>query len=334
MKTMTENIRKAVAMFLMLLSICSVLTMIAGSSAYACSECPNSSALDAVGDDIKYPKQKSYLREYEYKVVHAPHAEAVYFYWAPKADQDHRRPFNILENTTVTVLARENGLSCVITEDKRGRIVSGWITTTNLYDFCDDSYIEMQERVRREDEAKKAANNAANNASVITAPTKDFTSSVFYAHFLSCRESGDGWDIEVNRVTWDWLPDSLVCNFEVGSKVNIRGRIYTVERIKTDSIVFIGGSSMIPTSIDPENLDKTGSKGWLLLNEGGNVIEYEVGRISLHLPASASMINNMTFEHINVNHPDDLSSYSNSGFEVLVKHTQGAVYYIEGVYTP
>ncbi len=327
MKNITRYARRTLAMLLMLICVCSTLSTLTGTAAYACNEVPSFADLDLIGDDIEYPQPQSYLSKYEYMVVHAPHAVGLRMYSAPVANKELRRPFIIQEGAAVTVIARENGYSCVITENNKGNVVSGWLNSNHLYDYGDDSYREVQENARYDDALKKAETELF----VFDAPEKVFDdNTVFYANVLSCKETGSGWVALVERITWDWLPDSFVENLEAGSKVNIHSCVYTVMSISSDKIVFTDGSYMIPTSVDPEHLDNKDSKGWLLCNKDGNAASYVAYKTKVTIPESAVMVNNTTNKNALVGCFTELSSpygYIHAVFRV----SNGEAYYIESI---
>lgn len=140
MKTLIKKLASALCIFALFAALCTQFSAPAYAEYTLPDYIPNAVILSSVGDCITYPKNSSYLSQSEVKVVKAPKGVAVYFYTAPKAEKEYRRSFNIEDGAIVTVLARENGLSCVITENSRGTMVAGWITSTNLVDLCTAYY--------------------------------------------------------------------------------------------------------------------------------------------------------------------------------------------------
>ncbi len=97
---------------------------------------PSKKDLDAVGDNIIYPKASSYLDTYETMCVKSTKGQGIYAYWAPDADEEYRKTDAILEATEVTVLARENGMSCIIFINQRDHKHAAWVNSERLvYDY-------------------------------------------------------------------------------------------------------------------------------------------------------------------------------------------------------
>ncbi len=97
---------------------------------------PSKKDLDTVGDNIIYPKTSSYLDTYETMYVKSTKGQGIYAYWAPDADEEHRKTDAILEETKVTVLARENGMSCIIFINQRDHQHAAWVNSERLvYDY-------------------------------------------------------------------------------------------------------------------------------------------------------------------------------------------------------
>jgi len=97
-------------------------------------EVPGDKALNAIGDKIIYPK--AYLSEYETMYVKSTKGEGIYAYWAPSTDEEYKKIDAILEATEVTVLARENGMSCVIFINQRDHRHAAWVNSERLvYDY-------------------------------------------------------------------------------------------------------------------------------------------------------------------------------------------------------
>lgn len=97
---------------------------------------PSKKDLDAVGDNIIYPKASSYLDAYETMYVKSTKGQGIYAYWAPDADEGYRKTDAILEATEVTVLARENGMSCIIYINERDHQHAAWVNSERLvYDY-------------------------------------------------------------------------------------------------------------------------------------------------------------------------------------------------------
>lgn len=86
------------------------------------------------GKDIAYPKETSYLDQYEIKYVNSKKGNAIYVYWMPDGKDEHKRGFTLPEKTEVIVLARENGFSCCTFMLSNGKEYIGWVGTALLGD--------------------------------------------------------------------------------------------------------------------------------------------------------------------------------------------------------
>ena len=64
--------------------------------------------------------------------VKSSQGNSIYLYWAPIGDAAHRRVHYVFEKTEVTVLARENGFSCIIYTNDAGNKISGWVASEYL----------------------------------------------------------------------------------------------------------------------------------------------------------------------------------------------------------
>ena len=93
---------------------------------------PSITDLDSVvQENITYPLYSSYLKAYELQYVQAPGGRTVYTYYAPFEDANRRKNDLLYEGTEVTVLARENGMSCVTYQNGLHRYAA-WVKSTNL----------------------------------------------------------------------------------------------------------------------------------------------------------------------------------------------------------
>ena len=93
---------------------------------------PSKDDILAIGENLVYPQAKSYLSEYETMYVKSEKGHSIYVYYAPKATESNRRSFFAYEGDEVTVLARENGLSCILFPDANGNTHVGWVNSQHL----------------------------------------------------------------------------------------------------------------------------------------------------------------------------------------------------------
>ena len=84
------------------------------------------------GKDIVYPKETSYLDQYETMYVKSKNGNAIFVYWNPKGDDQYKRGFTLPEKTEVVVLARENGFSCCTFTLSNGKRYIGWLASNLL----------------------------------------------------------------------------------------------------------------------------------------------------------------------------------------------------------
>ena len=95
---------------------------------------PSVTDIIATGDDkvIQLPKAKSYLSSYQIMFINAPRGNSVYMYKAPRADKSIRLIDDGYHGVKVTVLANENGLSCVLFHTQSNKLRAAWINSANL----------------------------------------------------------------------------------------------------------------------------------------------------------------------------------------------------------
>lgn len=94
--------------------------------------CPSSYDLSAIGDDIVYPEENSYLASYETMYVRSEKGHSIYVFWDSSGNMEHRRNRSLYEGDQVTVLARQDGYSCVIACNDSGEQFSGWVASSLL----------------------------------------------------------------------------------------------------------------------------------------------------------------------------------------------------------
>ena len=102
---------------------------------------PGVSDIIATGDDkvIQLPKSKSYLPSYQIMFVNASKGNSVYMYKSPWADKSNRLMDDAYHGSKVTVLANENGLSCILFTTQSNKQRAAWINSANLsWDFPGD----------------------------------------------------------------------------------------------------------------------------------------------------------------------------------------------------
>ncbi len=108
------------------------------SASSAPSKTPSEEDLRAIRDDVKfpnkivYPQKNSYLSAYETMYVKSSKGHSIYLYWSPNAKNEYKRNHFVYEAAEVTVLARENGMSCIIFYNDAGAPISGWVVSSNL----------------------------------------------------------------------------------------------------------------------------------------------------------------------------------------------------------
>lgn len=84
------------------------------------------------GEVIAYPESESYLSSYETKYVKAPKGHSIYVFWKPNGSDSYRRKYLLYEADEVTVLACEDGFSCVIFTSNDGKRNIGWVNSDLL----------------------------------------------------------------------------------------------------------------------------------------------------------------------------------------------------------
>ena len=100
------------------------LMMVMIPSAFACAPGPND--LWGCNDQIQYPKSQNWLDNYETKYLKTQYGVRAYLRYCPSADSDYYD--YVYEAAKVTVMARENGYSLVMTADG----MAGWVTSSLL----------------------------------------------------------------------------------------------------------------------------------------------------------------------------------------------------------
>ena len=93
---------------------------------------PSKDDIAALGENVVYPQNSSYLSDYETMYVKSDKGHSIYVYFAPKVSESNRRSYFAYEGDEVTVLARENGLSCVLFPDSYSNIHVGWVNSKHL----------------------------------------------------------------------------------------------------------------------------------------------------------------------------------------------------------
>ena len=93
---------------------------------------PSKDDIVALGENVVHPQNSSYLSEYETMYVKSEKGHSIYVYFAPKVSEDNRRSYFAYEGDQVTVLARENGFSCVLFPDSYGNMHVGWVNSKHL----------------------------------------------------------------------------------------------------------------------------------------------------------------------------------------------------------
>ena len=95
---------------------------------------PSIADVQAFGAEITYPKEESYLAEYETMYVRLLGVKSTRVYWRAVSRDDYLRntKFNLYEGDEVLVLARESGMSCVIYTASDGKTHICWVSSGNL----------------------------------------------------------------------------------------------------------------------------------------------------------------------------------------------------------
>lgn len=81
---------------------------------------------------IQFPKDSSYLSDYETMYVKSGRGHSIYLYFAPTGYEEHRRSHYVYEGWEVTVLAREGNFSCIIYSGEDGTQFCGWVYSKYL----------------------------------------------------------------------------------------------------------------------------------------------------------------------------------------------------------
>ena len=92
---------------------------------------PSDETLAPFGAVIVYPKDASYLPHSKTKFVQLEALDNIPVYWDPD-NTSRKRMYVLYDNDMVTVLAEQNGLSCVIFTDTAGQQQIGWVSSTFL----------------------------------------------------------------------------------------------------------------------------------------------------------------------------------------------------------
>jgi len=96
------------------------------------AKAPSEEDVKVFGTEITYPQTESYLSDYETMYVKSYSGHSIYVFYKANVDEQFRRRFYLYEGDEVTVLARENGLSCVIFTASDGEEHIGWVNSANL----------------------------------------------------------------------------------------------------------------------------------------------------------------------------------------------------------
>ena len=92
---------------------------------------PSEEDLKGSTEKLVHPDVMNWLQEYETQYVKTKYGNLAYLRYAPEEDSDHYD--TVTEREMVTVLARQNGFTLVLTE----RGIAGWVTSkvlVNQYD--------------------------------------------------------------------------------------------------------------------------------------------------------------------------------------------------------
>ena len=93
---------------------------------------PSEADILPFGEVIAYPRKNSYLPAYETMYVKSERGSSVYVYWKDNGASEYRRRFVVYEANEVTVLARQDGFSCIIFKDQNGNDQIGWVNSDFL----------------------------------------------------------------------------------------------------------------------------------------------------------------------------------------------------------
>ena len=93
---------------------------------------PSEADILPFGEVIAYPRKDAYLPAYETMYVKSERGSSVYVYWKDNGASEYRRRFVVYEANEVTVLARQDGFSCIIFKDQNGNDQIGWVNSDFL----------------------------------------------------------------------------------------------------------------------------------------------------------------------------------------------------------
>ncbi len=97
------------------------------------SSAPSAADVSQFGNEIAYPNKNSYLPGYETMYVKSGKGHSIYVYVSSTGGEANRRKnYYCYEGDAVTVLARENGMSCVIFVAGNGETHIGWVSSKYL----------------------------------------------------------------------------------------------------------------------------------------------------------------------------------------------------------
>ena len=94
---------------------------------------PSVEDVRAFGKEITYPSPNAYLDAYETMYVKSEKGHSINVYWSYKASEETRRKnYYAFEGQDVTVLARQNGMSCIIFTAANNEVHIGWVGSSHL----------------------------------------------------------------------------------------------------------------------------------------------------------------------------------------------------------
>ena len=93
---------------------------------------PSEADILPFGEVIAYPRKDAYLPAYETMYVKSERGSSIYVYWKDNGASEYRRRFVVYEADEVTVLARQDGFSCIIFKDQNGNDQIGWVNSDFL----------------------------------------------------------------------------------------------------------------------------------------------------------------------------------------------------------
>ncbi len=93
---------------------------------------PGEHDIRALDDRITYPEKDAYLLEYETMIVKSDGGYPIPVYHSPGVFRHHR--YSLTDGTAVTVLAREDDMSCIIFTWHDGKEHAGWVYSAYLAD--------------------------------------------------------------------------------------------------------------------------------------------------------------------------------------------------------